>query len=362
MEEVKKNTFIDILEKSIVHIESIKDRSIIKEGLSIRSFKNKYSNLDGGSLILFNGELPVKTREYKVLYKCECGVDNLIHLSKYLKKEIMRCVKCRETEEKRFNHSQLLLSKNFKPKNIVKKVYDIKKHIEESTNDFDKESEEFVKNYYEKNLTIDEFNILLNKIVSIDGFDVINNKFDFVPVMKVSNQVKYSQYIVSGDNKISLNNIKYRCENCETVFNTTRRPKTKIKNHKILCSTCSFCNNIFKKRKYKTNFGDVITYQSKSEMLFIETCEKMGIRVLNGEKINYVINGKKRKYYVDFYLPDHGCLIEIKDNHIWHINELKSGVWAKKQKCAEDYCDENNLIYKILFQNEINDFLTSIKI
>ena len=211
-------------------------------------------------------------------------------------------------------------------------------------------------------LTNEEFNNLLSNMVSIDGFELKGKKFKFLPVLKVKNQSKYSQYIIYEDKKILLKNIQYKCENCDIIFNTTRRPKDKIKNHKILCPSCSFCNKIFKKRKYLTIFNDTIIYQSKSEMSFIEKCEQMGIKILNGEKINYFINNKNRKYYVDFHLPQYGYLIEIKDNHIWHLNEVKNGVWWSKQKFAEEYCERNNLKYKILFQNEINEFLTSIKI
>ncbi len=362
MDKVNKNTFIDILEKSIIQVESIKKHIILNEDLNIRFFKNKYSNLECESPVLFTGDVPIKTREFKVLYRCECGCENKIHLSKYLKKENMRCVNCRETEQKRFNHSQLLLNKNFKPKKLIKDKYDIENHITESTNDFQKESDEFKCKYYKKHLTNEEFNNLLSNMVSIDGFELKGKKFKFLPVLKVKNQSKYSQYIIYEDKKILLKNIQYKCENCDIIFNTTRRPKDKIKNHKILCPSCSFCNKIFKKRKYLTIFNDTIIYQSKSEMSFIEKCEQMGIKILNGEKINYFINNKNRKYYVDFHLPQYGYLIEIKDNHIWHLNEVKNGVWWSKQKFAEEYCERNNLKYKILFQNEINEFLTSIKI
>ena len=29
-------------------------------------------------------------------------------------------------------------------------------------------------------------------------------------------------------------------------------------------------------------------------------------------------------------------LIEIKDNHIWHMNDLKSGKWAAKENAAKE--------------------------
>jgi len=55
-------------------------------------------------------------------------------------------------------------------------------------------------------------------------------------------------------------------------------------------------------------------------------------------------------------------LIEIKDNHIWHRNQLKSGVWGVKQKAAEKFADKNGILYILLFKENIEEFFKSIKI
>jgi hypothetical protein len=362
MLKVKENSFIEILERSIINIENINNGEIINENLKIHYFKNKYSNLESESLILFYKDEPIKTRKYKVSYKCECGFLNKIHLSKFLNKKNMRCAKCKETEEKKLKHSKLLSDKNFKRKIKKQFIYNLETHIEDSLTKFSSESPNFVKKYYEKKITSDEFIRLIDKIVSVNGVYIKDKDVRFIPTLTVKNQSKYSQYIIYENEKILLDNIEFKCENCGDNFNTTRKPKEKIKNYRILCSSCTFCNKTFKKRKYKTIFNDHILYQSLVELDFIKKCENKGIKILNGEKIKYLFDGKEKKYSIDFYLPEHNYQIEIKGNHIWHRTQINNGIWFEKQKSAEKFCEINNLKYVLLFQEQMNDFLESIKI
>ena len=177
----------------------------------------------------------------------------------------------------------------------------------------------------------------------------------------MNNQSKYSQYIIIDNIKVHLSNIQYKCENCCNVFNTTRRPKKKINNLKIMCSKCPFCNKTFKIRNYVTKFGDIITYQSKLEHNFILMCEKLNIKILNGFTIDYIFKNKNHKYRIDFFLPEHKLLVELKSNHIWHRTQLNSGVWFVKQTTAEKYSSENNLTYKLLFQEDLENFFNLLR-
>jgi hypothetical protein len=358
-EDPKK--FFDLLEKSI--IEVVGDNITIKnDNLKLKEYKNKYSNLTYPVMTLFNDDIALNSNFFKVKYRCLCGSNSTIRLKKFLNKGTLVCSKCRETEEKRKRHSELLMSPNFKKKIKPIKRNDIEYLIDKSLNEFELESPEFVENYYSKNITYSEFNILKPKIIKINGVDVTDINYRFIPTLSVGNQSKYSQYVIVGDKKILFGNLQFKCDNCGSVFNTTRRPKEKIKNHKIMCQSCSLCNNTFKVKKYKTKFGDNITFQSNLEKDFIMKCESLGIIILDGVVINYNINGKNHKYRVDFLLPNHNLLIEIKGNHIWHRNQLNSGVWKMKQDAAEKYSQLNGLTYKLLFQEDLEDFFTSIKI
>lgn len=354
--------FFDLLEKSIIEVVNIDGDIIRNESLKLMEYKNKYSNLNVPSLTLFNNETPLNSKIFKVKYQCLCGNVSIIHLKKFLSKNTLVCPKCKETDDKRKQHSELLRSENFKKKISPVKKYDLDSLIEQSINEFNLENVEFVKKYYENHISELEFNFLKSKMIKINGLYIADKEIRFLPTLKVGNQSKYSQYVIIDHKKVLLSNVQYKCDNCDDIFNTTRKPKDKVNNYKILCPKCSFCNKIFKLRRYETKFGDTITYQSKLEKDFITKCELLNIQILDGVNVNYKYKNVNHKYRVDFLLPKYHFLIELKGNHIWHRNQLKSGVWKIKQSEAENYSLNNNLTYKLLFQENIEDFLTSIKI
>lgn len=354
--------FFDLLEKSIIEVISLDGDKYTKENIKISEYKNKYSNLEIPSNTLFYGEKPLNSRKHKITYKCECGNISTIHLVKFLNKTSLNCSKCRETEEKRKRQSDLLKNKNFKKKIKPIKIYNLDEHIKESITDFNNENEVFIEKYFNKNIKKSEFDNFKEKIVSINNKSIVDKSVVFIPILKVSNQTKYSQYVLIDNEKVLLSNVQFKCENCDDIFNTTRKLKEKVKNYKVLCSKCGFCNKTFKLRKYITKFNDSITYQSSIEKMFITKCEELNIRILDGLNINYLFKNTNHKYRIDFLLPDYNILIEIKGNHIWHRKQLETGVWNIKQQYAESYSKENNLIYKLLFQEDIDNFLKLIKI
>jgi len=358
----QENSFIDLLGKSVIKVESLDGNNHYYPPFSLRNFKNKYSNLEGNSLILFNGEEPLKSRKNKVTYKCSCGNIKTIFLSKFLIKTVLRCGKCMETEEKRKKHSETLRDRNRVRKIKIIKKYDLNTHITDSIESFKNEPESLIEKYYKINITENEFEKLRNKIISINGKPVISDEMVFLPPLTVTNQAKYSQYILFNNEKHLLENVAFKCEACNDIFNTTRRIKTKISKNRILCQACNFNTEIFKIIKYVTKFNDEITYQSKLELDFIKKCEISNIRILNGHKIPYMFDNKENsKYYIDFFLPDFNSLVELKGNHIWHRTQLQSGLWLAKQNAAEEYAKENNLTYNILFQEDIDNFFNLLR-
>lgn len=73
--------------------------------------------------------------------------------------------------------------------------------------------------------------------------------------------------------------------------------------------------------------------------------------MVDGPKLPYEFESKQREYIVVFYLPHINTLIEIKDHHNWHKNEVESGKWAAKSNAAlqvvQDGCyDDYMIIYK----------------
>ena len=87
-----------------------------------------------------------------------------------------------------------------------------------------------------------------------------------------------------------------------------------------------------------------ITYQSKLELDFIKKCNKRGIVIENGPRIPYIWEDKERNYIVDYYVPKLNLLIELKDNHIWHKQQLENGKWDAKMEAVQNMIENN--VYK----------------
>ena len=69
---------------------------------------------------------------------------------------------------------------------------------------------------------------------------------------------------------------------------------------------------------------------------------------------------KTHIYKVDFKIQD--ILIEIKDNHIWHRNQVKNGIWNIKEKESIEYIKKNNLsCYLLINPQNWNEQLKKIK-
>lgn len=119
--------------------------------------------------------------------------------------------------------------------------------------------------------------------------------------------------------------------------------KNKIKS---LCKDCNLTNNIFKLRSYENLSKEKIMYQSKFELKFIRYCNEKKIYLINGPKIDYTFKDKNCKYKVDFAIPKLNLLIEIKDNHIWHREQINNGKWNSKVEGVNQYLKSEKNIYK----------------
>ena len=124
---------------------------------------------------------------------------------------------------------------------------------------------------------------------------------------------------------------------------------------KLLCPDCKLCNRTFKIRPTKNINNDVIIYQSKLELKFIDWCNSNNIVVNNGPNLNYIFNDKERKYRVDFQIND--ILIEIKDFHIWHKNQVESGMWEAKINAVKN----SNKKYFFITPNNWIQMLSELK-
>ena len=153
-----------------------------------------------------------------------------------------------------------------------------------------------------------------------------------------------------------MKDINLKCQCCGKIFHITRQLKEKINNGYFLCKGCAFVNLSFAVKSY----SDSLTYQSGEELDFIERCIANNIEISDAEGIPYNFNGKLKVYNPDFKLPSLKMLVEIKDNHVWHREQVESGKWGVKESAAIKYCNENGYTYHLLFPNDIEPFFDSI--
>lgn len=359
----------EILCKNINYI--ILDDNICYGIFELKKEKSIFDNEKLSNRLYLNNSI-IKIKNTKVNYKCPvCENIYTIYLKKFLNKKTLNCVKCKELlENKRINQS-LYMKSTFKENNRIKpKKIKVKKdeidnitYINNSNFNFNNETNEFKIKYYDRILNLNEYSNLKKNIYSVNGF-IFNENMIYYEHLMTNNQMKYSSYLYNPNNNkfINLNNINLICENCNKIFNSTRKPKEKIKKHKILCKDCNFCNNTFKIRNTHNINNNIIIYQSNTEKILIDFCNNNNILIENGPKLKYFFNNKEKTYKVDFLIPEYNYLIEIKDNHIWHRKQVESGKWEQKENIANKYANENKLFYKIIFTQDLKNFLTLFKI
>lgn len=323
--------------------------------VEFRDYKSKYSSTGKDAMTIFIDGIPTSNmdkKKYRVDFQCSCGNIQNVLLKKYMVKEKISCTVCKEHGEKaEWQRLMFAMAREGKvrgnkpPRSIYNVVYD-----------FENESEEFKKEYFEKHLTEEEFNKYGKYIYSVDDV-VIEGRDDviYLPHEPSKNAKKYTGKISIGGEIHGTQNLRLRCPLCGEVFHITRQLKEKVKNNNFDCKYCSFVNKTFKIRKYNG-----LNYQSSDELNFIKLCEKYNICIQNGDKIPYVYKNKTYTYIIDFKLPDLKYNIEIKDNHIWHREQVESGKWQAKFEYANQHSKEQGFIYKVLFPDEIESFVESL--
>lgn len=360
---------INKLINNIVFIQNKKTKKNIEyKNITAEKIIAKYSNTKKPIYKLkINDKIISRNNPYLVKYKCiTCQHENLVNLNNIVKKinkNIIECRICKELNvEKKTNHSQKMLCNQF-AKGIS---YD--DFVKLSEEEFKEEDDDFQHTYFRKHLTLNEFERIRNKIISIQNDKITDiSQYKYIPTLQSNNQTKYNPHLYDTKNEdfIKINYIKFQCDLCDNTF--INRDLYIQKNRlKILCKDCNFVNNTFKIRQTKNCKGEKITYQSKLELKFIIYCNKNNIIVNDGPKINYIHNSKQKRYIIDFYLPQLNVLIEIKDNHCWHINNKKNGKWDAKVNAVNKLIEKNNynefiLIYSKELVKKCNLILKKIK-
>ena len=351
---------IMLLKKNIIKIVE-KKRGVCWEGDKLQEFtinkiSHKYSNTKVPLYRFFykslkDFEIITRNNHYDVTYKCiKCDSIHCVALNNILRKinrGIINCRICKEYEQAKTDKQSIFMREKYSSKlsELGDKICDrmgswlveisLLQRLENDKIAFEKYDSEFKENYFKRNMDFSEFEYIKNKIISIQNKKICIDSFDFIyfPCVSISNQTRFSPYLYckSRNNVEKIVNIEFKCDSCNQYFisKDLHSHKNRIK---VLCKDCNLCNNVFKIRNYRNLANETILYQSKFELKFIRYCNEHKINLINGPKVEYFsnIHNKICTYKIDFAIPKLKLLVEIKDNHIWHKNQVNSGKWDEK--------------------------------
>lgn len=349
---------------------------ILKERCSIEKITSIYSNTKAPIYRLIIDSTPIsRNNTFTVKYKCQtCSTEQEITLNLYMRKvnrKITCCDACKNREVTKCNNHREFMKQNgtnvisgsyIKEETVKVKTLTVQKHLDKSLIDWQEEEEDFKEKYFLYHLSEIDFERFRSKIISInnDKFRDIS-EWNYFPMYRIYNQTRYTPMLIHKTDNIVEKPLylKFKCDNCDDLF--IHRDLEVIKNqYKLLCKSCSFTNKIFCLRKYKCKDGSSIMWQSIPERRFIEWCENLNITIKNGPNIEYIFNNNTHTYRVDFELPKYNILIEMKDNHCWHKQQVESGKFGAKENSAIEWCKKNNYTYHVVFPKTLQKMKDSI--
>lgn len=320
---------------------------------------SKYSSTKESIWQLYiNNQRISKLSKHNIKYLCPtCMQPTIITAGCFLRKlknEVQGCFSCSVVRLNSQKYSK-------KEKEDIKNILTLKEKCENSIVEFNEFPKDFIDKYNSTHLNITDYNKIVKNIVSFcDGDKTEIDDYDFWPIFKVNNQMRFSSvlYSKSLDTIFKAEKPVILCDNCGETWRA--KSIEQFKNcYKILCHDCKLCNKIFKLRPIKNCLDNTILYQSKLEEKFINWCNLNNIVVINGPNVYFDFNDKNRKYKVDFRIKD--VLIEIKDYHIWHKKQILSGIWEAKVMAAWKYVGDNKLDkYIVITPNNWDEMLLEL--
>jgi hypothetical protein len=309
---------------------------------------HKYSSKKTSTWKIEVNDVPIK-KDSKYLFKYRCHTclnEHIISSTQMIRKinkGSLNCYLCKNKDETMIQkRKETLLNQSPKKLDKHKSLTDIKQETLLLFNSLDDDEKSA---YYSFHLTVDEFERIRKNLISLgnDKFPKeIINRLEYWDIFKSNNQMKFTSVFYDPKENIIIkkDQPKFKCDNCDLIWMAKHIESVKNQ-YKVLCPSCKLVNKTFKKRNIKNINEEKLLYQSKLEKKFVDWCNDKGLLIINGPKLEYLFGDKKRTYHLDFELPSLKILIEIKDDHIWHLNEIKSGIWECKQNAAENYVKEN---------------------
>jgi predicted RNA-binding Zn-ribbon protein involved in translation (DUF1610 family) len=355
-------------------IQSIRDKEtntpIPLPSCSIQKIAAKFSNTKIPIYKLtINNKAISRNNSLLVTFSCPtCGVVREITLNLFMRriqKNTQCCYVCiNKDETKRNNHIAFfhnLANGETHTKEMKVSSLSLEQHIQYSISQWKEEDPRFIEAYEQRHLSVDEFERIRSRIRSIGNGKITDlSTWKYIFNYRVFNQSKYTPMLIQGDLVEKPLYITFDCENCGNIY--VHRDIEVVKNKlKMLCQSCSLTNRTFRLRNMILKNGSSILWQSQQEKRFIDWCEENMIEIKNGPSISYIWNGNQHTYRVDFELPTLKYLVEIKDNHCWHIEQVKSGKFGEKESAAKQWCAEHGYIFEVVYPKTLQEFKNSLE-
>lgn len=355
------------MEHSIVDIFSETGEKILFDSVKIIEHNHKYSNVNRSVYrIIIDDRMVKKKDKITATYRCPIcerlsGPFRIQNITRRLREGKTNCRVCKEENLDKKQNQSKFMTENFS--NIHKKKYEKKKikkltakeKIAKSNLQFIEELIEFQNNYFNMHFTNDEFIEIQSHIVSVNSIPI--DKLEYIEHVKIHNKEKYFPRFYHIEKEVLYKPIKitYKCKICKAEHTAKQLSGTRSGKCRFLCFYCYMATDKFKIRTVKNCNGDLITYQSGLEFYLIKFCNDNKIVIEDGPVVRYKWNKKARRYKTDFILPNKEMIVEIKGHHIWHKRQIENGKWDAKVKAVNEYCDENDLKFHLVFVEDMDN-------
>jgi hypothetical protein len=346
------------LVNNITHITDTSGVELKDFNLAIEFSQKKYSAKKTAIWhLLLNGKSISRKDIYNFIYTCvTCGSKHKIttvSLLRKINKCSHECIECVNLNvQKRATHSANFASyiKSDEHSQVEQVIKTYVQKRDECLVKFNALDDDYKQAYFNTHLTPEDYTRISKNIISFhNGKYTDLTDIEYWPVYNSTNQMTFTHMMYHKSQGIIFKPHQpiLKCDNCDEHWRAKSIERFKNCVH-IQCKTCSLVNNTFILRRYQNVNREPILYQSKLELKFINWCNNNGIVVKNGPIIPYTFAGKERTYRVDFIIVNanssDNILIEIKDNHVWHRNDLESGKWQAKESAANEQVNKG--IYK----------------
>jgi hypothetical protein len=314
-----------------------------------------------------SNEWITRNNELCVEYKCfTCLTVNIVSLNLFLRrvsKGRQGCPACCNlNQEKRENHSILLTGRYSKKEDKQWKDMTLNERLEESAKKFADMDDQFKTIYRLKHFSISEYERIKLRIKAVGNGKISDlAEWNYIEAYYCGNQSQFIPVLINSS-KQALEKPKYitwNCDECKSDF-IGRDLETQKNRIRILCNDCSLSNRTFKVRHLQLPNGKKIRWQSVPERRFIEWCCENGICIENGPSLEYEIEGKKHKYLLDYVLPTLKKAIELKDNHIWHQQQIKSGKFSAKNAVANLWASKTGYTFNVIFPKQMAELKANL--